>query len=237
MKWKIWFAVFLVIAIVGLMFLTQQGIIFSKLVGNTLSGFLSSFGVKIPGLPSLPGFPTFTGGEGFSMTVSMDKNALNNNVFTATNSVMLLDGLCVRDITLGGTLVKKLSESCKVEIYNSNGRIDFSGNGNLIVSVSSPLVNVDGKDIAPSKGTFDVSLELVPSNLSILGISNAGLSLKIQNGEATKLNSDGSIRSLENLYNETIQINNFIGSIVLKNSDYLLRGLSTQIKGETFNWY
>ncbi|MEM5802172.1 MAG: hypothetical protein QXQ18_02165 [Candidatus Aenigmatarchaeota archaeon] len=226
MTWKSLLIIFLILAIGGLLFFTRQGKQYADFLITTVGRFLATYGINFPSL----GFS----GQSFPIQVSIDKESFRKVSFDALNSSIRAVGLCVSDIKIENLFIDKMSKNCDVVVKNGNGKIDFTVGGSLLISVNSPEIILNGENYYASNSNLDVKVEILPEALSLVGIKNNELSLNVLFGEAKKLREDGSIDVLKNLYNETVTISNFVGSLELSDYKYILRGFSTQIKG--LNW-
>jgi hypothetical protein len=68
-------------------------------------------------------------------------------------------------------------------------------------------------------------------------MKNDDIKVFVDSGEAKKLKEDGSVDLFKSLYNESIEIIGFLGSIQLEDNSYVLRGVSSRVKGINFNWF
>ncbi len=228
MKWKIWTIAFLVLAILGLLFFSRQGNNYLEFLRSRINNLISGLGI----LPSLN-----FGSAYFNMQLSSDKESFKQISFNLENSYVLAEGLCVGNIKAGNIILEKSGKSCKVKLEKGNGKVEFTIANTALFEVSSPSVVIDELNYLPTDSELNLNFEILPSKLTLSYAKSSKLNLNILFGDVKKLKEDGTLDIFKNLYNESIEISNFLGSIELNDNNYQLRGTSTQIKGINFNWF
>ncbi len=222
MRWKIILGVILIILIAGLLLRTN--------VGDTYLGFVNNAVGKVTSFfAGILKFPKSSPGNLFSAEISLNREVLNGFKFQLTNTTFLASGNCVNFLINDVQLTAQAT--CGVTIPTSNGKLEVSEIGSLIVDVQTDSLVVSGSQYA---GNLHVNFEILPTSFIISPVEQEKMSIAQATGYVQKLKDDGSIDIVKYLNGEPVEIDNFIGGIRMENSAINMDGFASLIKGKDF---
>lgn len=210
---KILLALVLVVGILGLV-LFKSG-------GNTLSLF--KVGKFTSTTPS-------TNVSSFLLELDAQKDAFYGLNIDISGTNFVGDGICQQIIKLGDITVQKSGTRCNAEISMATGVFTYTQAGSIRITAKAESITIDG-DIYSSNNPIYVDMEMIPFTFSLNPFTANNLPLSATNGDLTKFRDDLSVSATKNLRNESIGINNFMGSLKLEDGKAILFGSASSIQG------
>lgn len=217
MRWKLWLTVFIVIGIIYLLFFSKATKDYTQFFRSKLGEFLSIFKAS-------------TEQKFFEISLNVNKNSLQDFSFNLPNS----------SVSVSGEFVSaKISEQ---KILPKNGKIesislsDFSGNvekkdKNLKIVGTCKNFEINNL-LFSSQKTSNVEIEVLPSSFSLFNVKAEKIVFVNSNGELKRI-KDGK-EDIINLKNSKVEIENFVGSIIMDGEEIKLSGIVSLVKGDGF---
>ena len=116
--------------------------------------------------------------------------------------------------------------------YTLAGTVKFDG------SVDS--LEIDGNTYTTDSGSLKVSFEALPIEFTLSGVAQRRIKITSAAGSIERLNTDGSVKSTEDLEAEKLEIAGFEGFIRLEGANIKLQGLAVSVQGtgarSSFSW-
>ncbi len=211
--WKVWLTLFVIVGILGL--------VFYKGGGNEIISFF-----KVGKFTkSVPASLTW-----FQMELNSEKDAFYGLSFKVSDTNFIGDGVCQQTMKLGELNLQKTGTRCKITVSGFNGDFTYTQAGSIQITADSSGVVID--DVSYSSGKpIHVEMELIPFTFSLSAIEVESIPLSVVKGELKKFKDDGSISSIAYLDNSSIEVENFVGSLVLENGKAMMNGLASSVKG------
>ncbi|MEM7825790.1 MAG: hypothetical protein QW412_02950 [Candidatus Aenigmatarchaeota archaeon] len=226
MKVKTILALVVILAILGLIFLTDSG----KKVVKFLTEKISETASFILG-------PKTTKTFRMSLEVSLEnKKGFYEKSFLMKGSNFTASTV-YNFISVDGGIEKVSNRRVQVEIKGLNGRLEITALGTLRVSGEANYIRVGDYERSREK-PYQIEIEALPFDCSpscTLKADNlsADLNFLVISGEAKKLRDDGSVDQIKYLKEESLTIQGFVGSFELAQS-LILSGNAIQVKGSDF---
>jgi hypothetical protein len=229
MNFKVLLAVFIIIGIAVMLLRTDSGRNYLSSVGNFVSGLFAGAGGDAGG-SSGP----------FGMVMIVDRSAFLSQSFRLQNSSLSVLGLIDSAVDIGGVELRKENIEIEMDLDNVKGTLDYTVAGTLRFEGTVDRAIIDGSSYTLSDRELKVSFEIVPINFVVTGLSERKISLSSATGSIARLNTDGSIKSTEELSAERVDIHRFEGFLELDDTDTKLSGRASSVKGtglqSSFNW-
>ena len=231
MNFKTIFAVFVIIGIGVMLLRTDSGRRYMSNIGNLFSGLFSAGGSGWVG----------TGGGGrFEMTMVADRSAFLGQSYQVQNSSVSSAGLIDTPLVVGGVEMRKENIEIELDLSDAKGTFEYTVAGTLRFQGTVSEIGVDDNSYSSPEGSLKVSFELVPTRFILTGLSERKITFGSVTGSIARLNTDGSIKSTEELTSEKVEIYRFEGFVVLDNTTIKMDGSADSVKGtglqSSFNW-
>lgn len=218
MNWKAILAVVLVLAIIGFIFFSGIG---SKYIPQLGLGSLVSL------------FPQQKPSSIFAFSLVTTSTAFIGQDYKLVNASFDATGL-YQSITAGSLyLTSKQGNEITISLRNFNGDFQISTGG---VTLKGTATYAEFGDIAASADkTISIQLAMIPSNYTLSSLQENTMNFSGIGGSVQRGN--GSNVDVVNLYNSSLTINYFAGSLT-KQSDgtAILSGTASSVKGDTFSF-
>ena len=240
MKWKSALGIFVILSIGSLLLRTEggqqyfdQSMTFLKVgVGNVVA---STFGPKMPK------------GEPFTIDLTAQRESFSGQSYNLQNSIMNIAGVCVDMMKIDSVQIHKGLLECKIISADVKGTLHYTESGTVEFSGTTSEVEVDGETYTSlSVGTnvekpLKISFEIIPKNAVLSDIIQPKVSFESVDGVIEKFNPDGSVKSIEELLHERLEIRGFEGYLRIENSNIIrLEGTAVSVKGtgdySSFSW-
>lgn len=219
MNWKAILAVVLVLAIIGFIFFSG--------IGNK---YLPQLGLG--SLVSL--FPQQRPSSTFAFSLATTSTAFIGQDYKLVNASFDASGL-YQSITAGSLyLTSKQGNEITISLRNFNGDFQISAGGG--VTLKGTATYAEFGDIAASADkTISIQLVMIPSNYTLSSLQENVMSFSGIDGSVQR--GSGSNTDIVNLYNSSLTINYFAGSLMQQyNRTMILSGTAFSIKGDTFSF-
>jgi hypothetical protein len=225
MHWKVLLAAMLIIAICGLLLITPIGQKYTENIRALLTknvGALTS--VILRQKPSSP----------FTIHLSASKESFYGQSFKVTNASVSITG-DYQNIKVGDqSLTLKSSKKVNVNVQNTNGVFEMLGNGNVRVSASSDYLEIDDYIFSSGK-LMKIEVEMAPSTFSVNPIIADKITFSSVTGEIKRLGETNI--NTASMSSSNLEIKSFSGYLKMEDTgNILLHGLSSSVKGDTFNF-
>lgn len=209
MNWKALVAVVVVLGILGLIALTEQGRNYAVFLGKGM-GSLVGFVLK-----SSPGKP-------FSFGLSVKREAFYGQSFPLSDSSLKISGQG-SSVKIGGNVWSLDSGEVEMEM---TGKGDFAINadGNVRLSVDAKTFKLDGK----STNDVKVEAEIVPTEFSLSGIKKDGMNITSASGTILKVFDSTMVTA--NFTKSNLWVGNFFGTIEMDTQTASMSGTATSIE-------
>lgn len=227
MKVKAVLAVLIVIAIVGLLFLTDTG----KKAVDFLSSRISETASFIFGSKSTKTFKMV-------LEVSLEnKKSFYEKSFSMKNSNFTASSVYNFISVDGGIEKVSSSKRAEIELRAFNGKLEITSLGSLRVSGEANYIRIGDYERSREK-PYQIEIEALPFDCSPscsfkADNLNADLSFLVISGEVKKLRNDGSVDQVKYLKEESLLVQGFSGSLELGDS-LIMSGEATQVRGSDF---
>jgi hypothetical protein len=221
MRIKAILAVLLVSGILALLFFTEQGRSYINFLRTNFPSWVSGFFKLFQLAPPSEDY--------FFFELSLDREFLKGHSFDSFNATFRIDEcegkFLVNDISLS------LPTDCSIFSEEALGRVEV----NDLIKGNFETNKITINDLSLN-GELRISFELKPLKFILIGIGKDKLELNEIEGEIRKLDENGNVKQSASLEGETIDIENFFGSIWLHNNEVTIRGFSTKIEGMGWIW-
>ena len=172
--------------------------------------------------------------ENFQIILTTSKQAFYGQSYTTTNATFKVSGICHSNLLIGESVLHIGEKRCEIEIVDLEGTFEYTDAGSVRIDGTAGGLAINGLAITPSG---QISLEVIPVGTMLLdGISEERIQLTAVKGTIERLSADGSVKSTEELFGESIVIADFVGYLELEDKTITLKGLSSSVVGETFSW-
>jgi hypothetical protein len=226
MNWKSLLAVFIIVAILGLLMVTDVGQKYTQYLSTRVGSFLSS----------VLDLDFFQGGESFKVLLETDSAAFYGQSYEVSNSSMYVSGICQSSVTVGKTIMQMSGKRCTVQVNNAKGRFDYTVGGSVKLTGKAEMLTVNDYPFLSTGEPFEVSFEVIPiEDFNLAGISQNKIELDSVSGSVKGWKGD-TVLNIDNLSNDGITISKFNGDIKMEGDVILLVGLANSVKGEDFSW-
>ena len=219
MKYKLVLAVVLVLAIVGLIFVTDLG----QPIGNFLSGNLG-------GLTSL-----FTGGNkgpGFGINLKVNSESLYGQTFKISNSTIKLTGIPTVAKLNDQTLSFKEFQVVDMTIGNFKGNVVFNKDGSFGIVGETNYVEMDNFVFSSDKPK-NIQLNVGSNSLSIDSFNSDKIALASASGSVDRVMNE-KVDSAS--FDGKLEVNYFVGSMKLTDNSAEFLGTASSVKGDKFSF-
>jgi len=225
MHWKVLLAAMLIIAICGLLLVTPIGQKYTENIRALLTknvGALTS--VILRQKPSSP----------FTIYLSASKESFYGQNFKVTNASVSITG-DYQSIKVGDqSLTLKSSKKVNANVQNTNGVFEMLGNGNVRVSANSDYLEIDDYIFSSGK-LMKIEVEMAPSTFSVNPIIADKITFSSVTGEIKRLGETNI--NTASMSSSNLEIKSFSGYLKMEDTgNILLHGLSSSVKGDTFNF-
>ncbi|MBI2543473.1 MAG: hypothetical protein HYW24_04795 [Candidatus Aenigmarchaeota archaeon] len=177
--------------------------------------------------------PKKASASALEIVLTTDKTVLYGRTFSLTNSNVNLNGIC-SIITVSGLTIEGENSRCSVDMGGFSGKFDYSPFGSIVVTGSVSTITVNGQKYTAEK-PVSVHIELIPVTFSITGLNINKLSITAPSGQIEKY-VDGSLKGVEYLNQNVLDISNLIGSIQSNELELTIRGAVSSVKSDSFTW-
>jgi len=203
-----WKALLATIVIIGI-----AGLVILRFGTNKILGSLPDFSAFIPFLNPSP-----SSGNPFPIKLEADRSSFYAQSYDVTDVIISGSGSCLRIGSMTPTMLTEFQNkngNCSFKTEKTNGKIEMRHN----------LIRFD---------LDSISLDLAPTNLTISNVNIPKLSLSSINGKISKLKGNEWVS--EPLDGSSIEIDNFIGEVIIDESSVTLNGYTTRVIGTDFTW-
>jgi len=217
-KFKLVLAVILILAIVGVIFMTD----FGQPVGDFLTGNLGS-------VTSL-----FTGNKGpaFGVNMKINRDALIGQTFKISNSTATLVGVPTF-LRLNFQVVSlKEAQVVNMVINNFKGNVVMNSDGSISIDGETNYVEMDNFQFSSDKPK-KIELNAGSNSLSIDNFNSDKIALASASGTVERI-VDKNIDSAS--FDGKIEMNNFVGVMKLTDTTAEFMGIATSVKGDKFSF-
>jgi len=224
MHWKVLLAAMLIIAICGLLLITPIGQKYTVGIRATLTKNLGSVtSVILRQKPSSP----------FTIEMSADKESFYGQNFKLDNVSISIKGN-YQSINVGGqSIALKSNKEITVNIQDASGMFEMLSNGDVRVNVNSYYLEIDDYVFSSGK-TMKVDIEITPSAFSVFPLVVDKITFSSVTGEVKRV-GETNVNTAE-MIGSKLEINGFSGYLKMENGKIILNGLSSSVKGDTFNF-
>lgn len=228
MNWKALLAVFVVVAIVGLMYATDRGRSYLDLLTNKAGNFAKNF-------PFL-GFLNQPEGE-FQISLVVDKESFYGQSYSVENASLKVSGICQGAIKVGDIELQKGEKQCSLDLEGLKGQFEYSAGGVVRASGTVSGASFDGYSVSRTTGDLQISVEVIPlEEMELAGLGQSAIELKSATGTIEQIGKEGAVESWKELKGERVSISKFIGYMSLKGPSISLMGLVGSVKFEKSSW-
>ena len=230
MNYKTLLAVFIIIAIGVMLLRTDSGRAYLEGVGSLFSGLFAGRGIG----------PGGSGGP-FGIMMNVDRTAFLGQELKLQNSSLHAVGLVDSPLVIGGIQLKKSDVDVELNLANAKGLLEYTVAGTLKFEGTVDAIVVDGDTYSPSGNELKVSFEIVPIQFLVTALNERKIMIGSATGSIARLNPDGSIKSLEELAGERIEVYRFTGFLEFQEGNNArLSGIAESVRGSSaqggFSW-
>jgi hypothetical protein len=227
-NWKALLAVFVVVAIVGMLYATDRGRNYLDMLTNRVGSFVKNF----PLLNLL-----YQPGNEFQISLTADKESFYGQTYSLDNVSLKVSGICQGAIKVGGIELQKEEKQCSLDLEDLRGQFEYSAGGVVRASGTVSSATFDGYSSTSAAGDLQISVEVIPvGEMTLAGFSQAAIELSSATGTVEQIGSEGAVESWKELKGERLSISSFVGYMSLKDSSISLEGIAGSVRGETFSW-
>jgi hypothetical protein len=225
MHWKVLLAAMLIIAICGLLLITPIGQKYTEGIRGTLTKSVGSLTAVI--LRQKPSSP-------FTIDMSASKESFYGQSFKLDNASVSIKGN-YQSISVGGQSISlKSNKEINVNIQDASGTFEMLSNGDVRASANSYYLEIDDYVFSSGK-TMKVDIEVAPSTFSVFPLVADKITFSSVTGEVKRL-GETNINTAE-LSGSKLEIKGFSGYLKMETTGKItLNGLSSSVKGDTFNF-
>ncbi len=226
MNWKPLLAVFIIVGIIGILMLTNVGREYTQFLGTKVGNFLAT----------MLNMDFFQSGDSFRILLETDKVAFYGQRYTLSNSSLRVSGICQSSVTVGKTIMQMAGKRCSVQVYNTQGKFDYTVGGSVKLTGTADMLTVNEYPFLSTGTPFEVGFEVIPmEDFNLMGILQGKIELTSVSGSIKGWKGETTL-NIDNLANDELTISNFNGDIKMDGNFILLVGLATSVKGEDFSW-
>ena len=219
MRWKLWLTVFIILGIAYLLFFSEATSKYTEFFRGRLGEFISIFKPKPQG-------------SFFEISLSINREALEDQSFNLPNSTLIASG---NFLTAKISEQKVLAREGKIEriaLKDFVGKVEKKGNS-FRISGSCKSFEVNDLIFSAEK-TSKVEIEVIPDEISLFYFTSDRLLFSNANGELKRSVDEKTDRIT--LKNSNLEIDNFIGSMLISEKSLKLSGVSNFVKGDGFTF-
>lgn len=217
MRWKLWLTVFIIIGIAYLLFFSKATKDYTQFFRSKLGEFLSIFQSKPQG-------------NFFEISLNVNKDSIQDFNSNLPNSTIIVSG---------DFLSARISEQ---KVFPKEGKIesislkDFSGNvekkGNNLKIIGTCKNFEINNLLFSSEKISNVEIEVIPSDTSLFYMKADKITFANSNGELRRIREEKS--DIITLKNSKLEIDNFMGSLIISGEEIKLSGMTNLVKGDGF---
>lgn len=216
-RWKVWFAIFLILGILGLLFYTDAG-------RKTLDFF--KIGRFVKPVPSV---------QQFSIILNTDEEAFYTQSYKIADATFIATGICQQTIKINEITVSREGVRCDLTLNGLTGSFDFTRGGSIITSGQVMSLKINDNSYSSAKA-MQVVVEVIPTSFLLADLSQDKIVLSSVTGNISRLKDDGGISIVAYLDKSSLEINNFDGFLKLDNGQVILKGIAGSVKSKEFSW-
>lgn len=224
MRWKSVLAVLLLLAVLGVFFVSDFG-----------RPYLGKWGEGLGGLGGLTGFifqpkPT---GEGFEIVVTTQKETFYLQKYRVSGTTIYVDGI-YSFIRIGDQFFEaKSGKSITMNVKEFDGDVEFTSGGSMKLIGSSSYIEI--KDlIVSSDRAMKVEIEIIPSKAVLSSFGQSRLTFASITGRLDRYVGE-SYDSIT-LSGGQLEIENFLGALKFDGNEATLTGTAAAAKGDNFSF-
>jgi len=221
MRWKSVLAVLLLLAILGVFFISDLG-----------RPFLGSWGEGLGGLTGFV-FKSKPSGEGFELVITTQPETFYLQKYKVSGTTVYVDGI-YSFLRVGDQVFEsKSGKSIVLNVKSFDGDIEFTTGGSIILAGSSPYVELGDLISSNERGT-KVEIEIIPSTAIISDFGQSSLRFASISGRLDRY--VGEAYDSITLTGGKLNIDNFFGVLKFEDSKATLTGTATSAKGDNFSF-
>ena len=224
MKWKPVLAVLLLLAVLGVFFISDLGRPFLGSWGEGLGGLTGGLTGLMQQKPS---------GEGFEVVVTTPKETLSLQKYKVSDTTVYVDGI-YSFIRVGDQFFEsKSGKSIVLNVKDFDGDVEFTSGGSIKLVGSSSYVEL-GDIIAASDKAAKVELEIIPATAILSNFGQNSIKFASITGRPDRYVGD-AYDSIT-LTGGKLEVGNFLGVLKIDGSEATLTGTATSAKGDNFSF-
>ncbi len=217
MRWKLWLAVFIILGIAYLLFFSEATSKYTEFFRGRLGEFISIFKPKPQG-------------SFFEISLSINREALEDQSFNLPNSTLIVSGNFLTAKISEQKVLAKEGKIGRIALKDFVGKVEKRGNS---FKISGNCKGFEVNDlIFSAEKSSSVEIEVIPDEISLFYLTNDRLLFSNANGELKRTVDEKTDQI--SLKGSTLEIDNFVGSIIISEKTLKLSGMSNFVKGDGF---
>lgn len=219
MRWKLWLTIFVILGIAYLLFFSESTSKYTQFFRERLGQFIFIFKQQPQG-------------SFFEVSLSVNRDALADQAFNLPNSTLIVSGDFLAAKISEQKVLAREGKIERIALKDFSGKVEKKGSS-FIISGNCKNFEVNNLVFSGEK-TSSVDIEVVPTDISLFYLTSEKLIFLKANGELKRTINEKTDQVT--LKNSNLEIDNFVGSMIISSDSLKLSGISNFVKGDGFTF-